>query len=169
MLSLSHLAAFLFFIKTYLKLISIFLLEQSLSVSRKQYQSRVFERLSCNVLLGTNVLPWPVTCEQTCVTRPVGFICSNFDIFALSIGTKAIMESDINCWTDFFLSHPLPSRGCLLVETLGTLIEIATVRGNVHLVVHVGISVELQHKNIIDKYQTFLPSLLGLQETENLK
>lgn len=64
------------------------------------------------------------------------------------------MESDINCLTESFLSQPLPSWGCLIVETHGKPIDIATVRSNVHSSLHIGVSVELQHRIVIDNYQT---------------
>lgn len=65
------------------------------------------------------------------------------------------MESDINCLTESFLSHPLPSLECLAVETHAKLTEIATVRDIVHSALHIGVSGELQHKNVISKYHTF--------------
>lgn len=65
------------------------------------------------------------------------------------------MESDINCSTQSFLSHPLPLLGRLIVETHAKLIEIATVRGSVHSTLDMEISGELQHRRVISKYQTF--------------
>lgn len=106
--------------------------------------------------------PSPVTC----VTSPVSFLCSNFDLYALSIGTKAIMKSDINYLTEFFLSHSLPLWGCLVVETHGKLIEIAMVRGNVHSSLHVGISVELQQKSFIDNIRLFPQSFMVKESRE---
>lgn len=78
------------------------------------------------------------------------------------------MKSDINCLTEFFLSHALPLWGCLVVETLGKLIEIVMVRGNVHSSLLVGISVELQQKSFIDNIR-LSTSLLWLKKAENLK
>lgn len=65
------------------------------------------------------------------------------------------MGSDINCLPESFLSHPLPSLECLIVETLAKLIGIATVRSNVHSTSQTRVSVELQNKNVIGKYLAF--------------
>lgn len=78
------------------------------------------------------------------------------------------MGSDINCLPESFLSHPLPSLECLIVETHAKLIGIATVRSSVHSALHTGISFEFQNKNVIGKY-LFPQSSMIRQNTENWK
>lgn len=78
------------------------------------------------------------------------------------------MGSDINCLPESFLSHPLPSLECLIVEIHARLIEIAIVRNSVHSTLHTGISIELQTNNVIRKYLNFFPSLLQLDKTQRI-
>lgn len=72
------------------------------------------------------------------------------------------MGSDINCLTESSLSHPLPSPGCVIVETHAKLIEIATVRGNIHSTLH---KHKVSSANI--KFSSQFPMIK--ENTDNLK
>lgn len=81
-----------------------------------------------------------------------------------------MMESDIHCFTESFLSHPLPfSLGCVIVETPTKLIEMAPMRGCVHSTLHTRTSDESQYKILVSKYQDCFPAFADQKNRKNFK